>query len=126
MRLLPALLCLPFLAACAAGIGGGAPPAEVALDGNVLTLSGAGGRCTAAAPEGTGIGDSFSLRLPPSCPGVIEIAVSRQRGPSAHVVQIIPDVMGPLALRGQAPGLTLVEVTVMVAGGALGGYAARP
>ncbi len=127
MRLSVAIAALALLAACDAGIGtGGALPVAARIDGNNVTLDFAGGSCTVAPEVATGLGDSFSVRLPASCPGVIEVGVARLSGADQHVVRIVPSVLAPLAASGQAAGLSGIEVMVMVAGGALGGYVWAP
>lgn len=127
MRLPAALAALALLAACDAGTGtGGRLPTSARIDGNTVTLAFASGTCTVAPEVATGLGHSFSVRVPASCPGVIEVGVARLSGPDQHVVRIVPAVLAPLTASGQAAGLTGIEVTVMVAGGAIGGYVWAP
>lgn len=122
MRLSPSLaaLALAGLAACDMPTTAGVP-ASAALDGNTVTLAGG---CRAAAPQGIGLTDSFSVVYP--CPGIVEIGVARLRDPDVHVVQIVPIAVGPLSTSGQSAAVAAIEVTVMFNGGSVAGYVGRP
>jgi len=128
MRPALAALALPaLLAACDIGTTSpGGLPASARIDGNTVTLDFGGGTCAVSPEVATGLADSFSVRVPASCPGVVEVGVARLSGPDLHVVRIVPSVLGPLAATGQAPGLSGIEVTVMIRGGAIGGYVWAP
>lgn len=114
------------LAACDIAPGATGFPQAVRLDGNTVTLDYPGGSCTAAAPAGIGLSEGFSIPLPQTCPGVVEIGVARLRDPDVHVVQIVPAHLGPLSARGQAAGIAQIEVIVMLRGGAIAGYVGTP